>query len=103
MFDSILHYPVEECGEGLVSLREASAAAGVEVLFADSSHVRGLERLFYLRQGQISGFVAAARKMNQRGWVLRVEDGYRTREIQKHLGRLPQVFDAVLKTRKPTP
>ncbi|MBC7705988.1 MAG: hypothetical protein H7274_18835, partial [Rhodoferax sp.] len=98
MFDSILHYPVEECGEGLVSLREASAAAGVEVLFADASHVCGLKRLFYLRQGQIAGFVAAAREMNQRGWVLRVEDGYRTREIQKHLGRLPQVFDAVLKT-----
>ena len=98
MFDSILHYPVEESGEGLVSLREAAAAAGVEVLFADASHVRGLKRLFYLRQGQIAGFVAAAREMNQRGWVLRVEDGYRTREIQKHLGRLPQVFDAVLKT-----
>lgn len=98
MFDSILHYPVEECGERFVSLREASAAAGVEVLFADASHVRGLERLFYLREGQIPGFVAAAREMNQRGWILRVEDGYRTREIQKYLGRLPQVFDAVLKT-----
>ncbi len=98
MFDSILHYPVEECGERFVSLREASAAAGVEVLFADASHVRGLERLFYLREGQIPGFVAVAREMNQRGWILRVEDGYRTREIQKYLGRLPQVFDAVLKT-----
>jgi D-alanyl-D-alanine dipeptidase len=98
MFDSILHYPVEECGERFVSLREASASAGVEVLFAEASHVRGLERLFYLREGQIPGFVAAAREMNQRGWILRVEDGYRTREIQKYLGRLPQVFDAVLKT-----
>jgi zinc D-Ala-D-Ala dipeptidase len=28
--------------------------------------------------------------------VLRVEDGYRTPEMQKHLGHTPQVFDAVL-------
>lgn len=34
--------------------------------------------------------------MNELGWVLRVEDGYRTREIQKYLGLTPKVFDAVL-------
>jgi D-alanyl-D-alanine dipeptidase len=34
--------------------------------------------------------------MNARGWAMRVEDGYRTPQMQKHLGLLPQVFDAVL-------
>ena len=98
MFESILPYPVAECGEKFVSLREASASAGVEVMFSPLKHVKDLDRLFYLREGQIAGFLAAAREMNQRGWILRVEDGYRTREIQKHLGRTPKVFDAVLKS-----
>jgi D-alanyl-D-alanine dipeptidase len=58
--------------------------------------VRGLPRQYVLRDGQIPGFIAAAAEMNERGWILRVEDGYRTPEMQKHLGREPQVFDAVL-------
>lgn len=98
MFESILPYPVQECGERLVSLADAAAAAGVDVLFSAAPHVRQLPRLFYLREGQIAGFLGAAREMNLRGWVLRVEDGYRTRTIQKHLGRTPQVFDAILRS-----
>jgi len=98
MFEDILPYPVQECSEQLVSLRDAAAAAGVEVHFSDRPHVQQLERLFFLREGQIPGFVGAARAMNQRGWVLCVEDGYRTRTIQKYLGRTPQVFDAILRS-----
>jgi D-alanyl-D-alanine dipeptidase len=98
MFHDILPYPVQECGEHCVSLPEAASAAGVEVHFSDKPHVQQLERLFYLREGQIPGFVGAAREMNQRGWILKVEDGYRTRTIQKYLGRTPQVFDAVLRS-----
>ena len=98
MFDDILPYPVQECGERFVSLPEAASAAGVEVQFSDKPHVQQLERLFFLREGQIEGFIGAAREMNQRGWILKVEDGYRTRTIQKYLGRTPQVFDAVLRS-----
>ncbi len=98
MFDSIFNYPVQECGETLVALPDACTTQGVEVLFADAKHVDNLDRLFYLREGQIPGFLAAARDMNRRGWIMRVEDGYRTRAIQKGLGRLPVVFDAVLRT-----
>lgn len=98
MFDRILPYAVQESGESFVSLRDAALGSGVEVLFSSHPHVRQLERLYYLREGQIPGFVAAAREMNQRGWILRVEDGYRTRTIQKYLGRTPQVFDAVLRS-----
>ena len=96
MFEHILPYPVQECGEPLVSLPDAAASAGVEVAFAAAPHVRGLPRLFYLRRGQIAGFVGAARDMNALGWVMRVEDGFRSREIQKWLGRTPAVFDAIL-------
>jgi D-alanyl-D-alanine dipeptidase len=96
MFESILPYPVVECGEPFVSLREAAAQADVVVAFSSLKHVNDLDRLFYLREGQIPNFLGAAKKMNELGWVLRVEDGYRTREIQKYLGLTPQVFDAVL-------
>jgi D-alanyl-D-alanine dipeptidase len=96
MFEAVLPYPVAECGEPLVSLQEAAAQAEVVVQFAGRPHVRGLPRRHVLRDGQIPGFIAAAAEMNERGWILRVEDGYRTPEMQKYLGREPQVFDAVL-------
>ncbi|KPK79301.1 MAG: hypothetical protein AMJ81_13480, partial [Phycisphaerae bacterium SM23_33] len=35
--------------------------------------------------------------MNGRGWVLKVEDGFRTRRMQKLLARKQAVFDAILK------
>ncbi len=98
MFDTVLPYPVDECGEPLVSLQDAARAADVTVQFSTRPHVRGLPRLFYLRDGQIPGFIGAAAEMNERGWVMRVEDGYRTPEMQKYLGRTPEVFDAVLQS-----
>ena len=96
MFEAVLPYPVAECGEPMVSLQQAAEQAEVVVQFAERPHVRGLPRQFVLRDGQIPGFIAAAAEMNERGWILRVEDGYRTPEMQKYLGREPSVFDAVL-------
>ena len=91
-------YPVEECGEGFVSLPDAAAAADVKVQFSTSKIALDLDRMFYLREGLIAGFIGAAREMNQRGWVLKVEDGFRSLEMQANLSRKPSVFDAVLKT-----
>jgi hypothetical protein len=91
-----LEHPVRECMEPLVSLRQLASDAGVEVAFSDRPHVQGLPRLYVLRQGQAAGFVGAARDFNRRGWVMRVEDGFRSRVMQKHIGRQPLVFDAVL-------
>jgi D-alanyl-D-alanine dipeptidase len=90
--------PVAECGESLVDLPEAAQAAGVRVRFSESPHVLGLPRIHQLRAGLVPGFLAAAAAMNRRGWILHVEDGYRTREMQRHLGRHPAVFDAILRT-----
>ena len=98
MFDMVLPYPVAECGEPLVSLQQAAQAAEVVVQFSERPHALGLPRLHLLRDGQIPAFVAAAAEMNERGWVMRVEDAYRTPQMQKHLGRMPQVFDAVLES-----
>ncbi|MCC7191653.1 MAG: hypothetical protein IT444_02630 [Phycisphaeraceae bacterium] len=91
-------YPVNECGEAMVSLEDAAKDAGAVVEFSDKPHVLGLPRLYYLRAGQIEGFIGAAAAMNKRGWVMRVEDGYRTRQMQKHLARTPGVFDAILRS-----
>ena len=92
----IVEYPVIECGEELVPLGPAANEAGVEVAFSTCSHVQGLPRLFMLRRGQIRGFLPAAQQMNRIGWVLKVEDGYRNRTMQKYVGRIPAVFDAIL-------
>lgn len=94
----MLTYPVNECGESMVSLEDAAKDAGAEVEFSDKPHVLGLPRLFYLRAGQIESFVGAAAAMNKRGWVMRVEDGFRTRHVQKNVGKAPHVFDAILRS-----
>ncbi len=89
--------PVADCGERLASLADAAREAGVEVAFSERPHVNALPRIFVLREGQIAAFVDAARRLNRRGWVLRVEDGYRTRTMQKGVGLLPFLFDVILR------
>jgi zinc D-Ala-D-Ala dipeptidase len=93
---SIQAWPVEECGEPVASLAEAIERARVRVELSRLPHVKGLSRLHYLRVGLIDDFIAAAREMNDRGWMLKIEDAYRTREIQKHNALRPEVFPLVL-------
>ena len=94
----IVDYPVEECGEPLVPLASAASAAGIDVAFCNTKASDGSERLFYLREGLIKDFLAVARDMNNRGWILKVEDSFRTPQVQEMLARTPQVFDATLRT-----
>lgn len=89
-------YPVRECGEPMGSMVDAVRSAGVEVAFSDRPHVHGLPRLYYLRVGLVAPFLATAAEMNARGWVLKVEDGYRTLEMQQGLGRQEAIFAAIL-------
>jgi D-alanyl-D-alanine dipeptidase len=94
--ERVLALEVRECGEPLASIPDEAAEAGVEVVFSTSKIAGDLDRLFVLRRGLVPGLLAAARAMNDRGWVLRIEDGYRTLDMQAQLGRKPQVFDAIL-------
>lgn len=91
-----LEVTVAECGERLVSLVDAVERAGVDVVFSGRPHVHGLPRLFVLREGLIDNFLNAVRRLNQQGWVLRVEDGYRSRTMQKGVGLMPFLFDDIL-------
>lgn len=93
---AIQAYPVTECGEGLRSIPEAVNDAGVRVIFSEIPHVRGLPRLFFLRDGLISDFLAAAREFNRRGWALRIEDAYRSSNMQKHQALVPEIFRTIL-------
>ena len=94
----VMEHPVVDCGEPLVSLERVTRESGVNVEFSSTLHVLGKSRLHLLRQGQICSFLQAAAEMNNRGWVMRVEDGYRDRIMQKFIGRQPAVFDAILRT-----
>jgi zinc D-Ala-D-Ala dipeptidase len=90
---AILRQPVAECGEPLRSLREAVAAAGVEAAFSDVPFGPGMTRQFYLREGLIPAFLAAARDLNAHGLILKVEDAFRTRPMQKSLAVNPRLVE----------
>ncbi len=93
----LMAHPVHECGEPMVSLVEAARAARVEVAFSDRPFMPDVPRLFHLREGLVPSFLGVAREMNARGWVLKVEDGYRTLEMQRELGRQERIFTAILR------
>jgi len=95
---AIMEYPVAECGEPLVGLPEAVKSAGVRVEFSTSRIGGRFDRLFYLREGLVPRFLAAARAMNARGWVLKVEDGFRTCAMQKQLAQDPAILARVVRS-----
>ena len=93
--NSVMQYPVKECNEKLCSLKNAVDSESIEVVFSDTHIAPGLIRLFYLRQGLIPQFVAVAREMNEQGLILKIEDAYRNREMQKQLAVKETVLDQV--------
>lgn len=95
--EKLIAFPVEECGEAFASLPEAAAAAGVEMLFSTTKIAGDLDRIYFMRESLVHDVVTIGREMNERGWVLKIEEGFRTLEMQCQLVRKPSVFDAILK------
>jgi zinc D-Ala-D-Ala dipeptidase len=93
---AVQEQPLRECGERLAPLPAAVETAGVTVRFSPLPHAGGLPRMFLLRAGIVPDFISAAREMNDRGWAIRVEDAYRSTEMQRQLALKPDVFRAVL-------
>lgn len=93
----ITAYPLQECHEPMTSLVDAARSAGVDVAFSDLPHVDGLPRRYLLRAGLVRPFLAAAAEMNARGWILKLEDGYRTAQMQRGLGTQERIFASVLR------
>lgn len=94
--EKILDIPVQECGEKMVYLPDAAQQAGVEILFSESLLADRFDRQFYLREGLIKSFLEACRQMNSHGWILKVEDAYRSWAMQKALGQDPGIFQRIL-------
>jgi D-alanyl-D-alanine dipeptidase len=93
----LIEFPVNECGERFASLPEAAAAANVEMLFSTSKIAGELERVYFMRESLVHDVVTIGREMNERGWVLKIEDCFRSLDMQRQLVRKPSVFDNVLK------
>ena len=98
MVEKLIAFPVNECGEGFASLADAAAAANVEMQFSTSKIAGDLDRVFYMRESLVRDVVAIGRDMNERGWILKIEDGFRSLDMQGQLMRNPRVFDAILKS-----
>jgi len=95
--EQLLTFPVDECGEGFASIPDAADAAGIEMLFSDTKIVGDLDRIYYMRESLVDDVIRIGRDMNERGWILKIEEGYRTQQMQADLVRKPAVFDAILK------
>ncbi|MEO8494173.1 MAG: M15 family metallopeptidase [Planctomycetota bacterium] len=97
LIQKVLPFEVRECGEGFASIVDAAQTADVEMLFSDSKIAGALDRVFFIRQGLVDDLIAIGRAMNDRGWMLKIEDGYRSMEMQSQLVRKPELFDAILR------
>jgi D-alanyl-D-alanine dipeptidase len=93
----VLAFEVHDCGEGFGSIPHAATQAGVEMQFSDSKIAGELSRLHFLRESLLKDVINVGRTMNDRGWILKIEDGYRSLEMQRQLVRKPELFDAILK------
>lgn len=97
MVQKLISFPVNECGERFASIPDAAAAANVEMLFSTSKIAGDLDRVFFLRESLVRDVITIGREMNERGWILKIEDGFRSLDMQGQLVRKPSVFDTVLK------
>jgi D-alanyl-D-alanine dipeptidase len=88
--------PLRESGEPLVALEPMTESGQVEVAYSRRPHVGGVERVFVLRQGLVPSFLAAAAALNERGYILKVEDAYRSRAMQRGLATDPTVLRRIL-------
>ena len=95
--EKLIAFPVNECGEQFASLPDAAANASVEMRFSTSKIAGELDRVYFMRESLTRDVVAIGREMNERGWILQIEDCFRTLEMQRQLVRKPAVFDTILK------
>ncbi len=98
LVQSMVNYPVKESGEGLDSIPDAANAEGVEMIFSETKIAGDLDRIFAVRSNLIPDLLAIARDMREQGWILKIEEGFRTREMQTQLGRKPSVFDMIVRS-----
>lgn len=93
----IAAWPVEECGEPFADLRLLATQEHVPLLFSESLIGPGLSRVFWIREKLAGDVLQIARAVSRRGWILKIEDCYRTLAMQRTLGSRAAIFDAILR------
>ena len=78
----VLEYPIQECGEQLSCLCECADEADVAIIFASGKKIGMFDRVFFVRQSLVDKLLRVAEAFLKRGYVLRIEDAYRTPETQ---------------------
>lgn len=97
LVQQVIAFPVTECGEPFASIPDAAESAGIEMLFSNTKIAGELERVYFMRESLVDKVVQVGREMNARGWILKIEDGFRSLEMQGQLVRKPELFDAILR------
>lgn len=97
LVEQLLQYPCCECHAPMASLEQAMRDAGVEVRFSKTKLGGVLDRIYYVREPLLPDLVAIAEDMHRRGWVLQIEDGFRTQAMQTKLVCSPLTFDQVVR------
>lgn len=92
--EAMRQYPVCESGERFSSLREG--LEGLEVIYSETLINNFHPRVYHLREGLIAPLRDVARAMNDCGWVLKIEDAYRSPEMQQAQSHNPRHFDLIL-------
>ena len=78
----LLEYPIQECGERLSCLSERADEADVSIVFPSDKKLGMFDRVFFVRQSLVDRLLRIAEAFLERGYVLRIEDAYRTPETQ---------------------
>jgi D-alanyl-D-alanine dipeptidase len=78
----IEEYPLAECGEPMQELQPAARAGGIPIDFPSGLKLGQLRREFALRRSLVPRLLAVAEDMQRQGWLLRVEDAYRSLAVQ---------------------
>ena len=92
---AVLAHPVRECGERCVDLVQAAAEVGVRVVFPPTLKLSRFPRVFQMRESLVPRLLTVAEAFLRRDWLLRVEDAYRSVDVQRDGARSDFVFDEV--------
>jgi D-alanyl-D-alanine dipeptidase len=110
LMQRLLAYPLAECGEPLCCLRDGARQAGVEIAFPDGKKLGRFPRSFHVRRSLVGRLLGVAEALLRRGWVLWLEDAYRSPRRQAAGARSDYCFRSALEKvrwelhgRTPTP
>lgn len=93
----ILHYDVCDNREKLLYIPDYAKKAKVKIIFSKKKRTQVSFPLFYLREGIMKRFLCAAEEMNRQGWIMKIEDAFRTRQMQNPLNRTAETLKAIIK------